>query len=197
MIQSHPKNEVTFLMIKPDGVRRGYIGEVINRIEKIGLKIIALKMVQATREKISGFYPSDTKWINRLGEKTLGTYQKYGYDPIKELGTDKPEVIGKMVREWLVDYMTSAPLVPMVIKGIHAVSKVRKLAGDTMPANAEFGTIRGDLSADSAAAANRDKRAVFNVVHATETPEEAERELRYWFEKEELTDYRRSDDEII
>jgi len=196
-MSAHPKDELTFLMIKPDGVRRGFIGEIIRRIERAGLKIIALKMVQATREEINGFYPKDEKWISRLGEKTLATYEKYGYDPVKELGTDKPKEIGRMVREWLLDFMTSAPVVPMSIKGIHAVGKVRKLAGDTMPANAEFGTIRGDLSVDSAAAANRDKRAVFNLVHATETQEEAEKEMKYWFDEGELTDYRRSDDEVI
>ena len=196
-MSAHPQDELTFLMIKPDGVRRGFMGEIIRRVERAGLKIIALKMVQATREEMNGFYPKDEKWISRLGEKTLATYEKYGYDPIKELGTDKPKEIGRMVREWLLDFMTSAPVVPMSIKGIHAVNKVRKLAGDTMPANAEFGTIRGDLSVDSAAAANRDKRAVFNLVHATETQEEAEKEMKHWFDEGELTDYRRSDDEVI
>jgi nucleoside-diphosphate kinase len=196
-VATHPKQEITFLMIKPDGVRRGLIGEIIKRIERIGLKIIALKMTQASREKVSGFYPTDERWIARLGEKTLATYAKFGYDAIKELGTDKAEEIGPMVRNWLLDFMTSAPVVPMAIQGVHAVDKVRKLIGDTMPANADFGTIRGDLSFDSAAAANRDKRAVFNLVHATETPEEAEKELRYWFSSEEMASYRRSDDEVM
>jgi nucleoside-diphosphate kinase len=193
----HPKQEVTFLMIKPDGVRRGHIGEIIKRIERVGLKIVALKMIQANREKVSGFYPTDQTWITRLGEKTLSTYAKFGYDPVKELGTDKAEEIGPMVRTWLLDFMTSAPVVPMAIQGVHAIDKVRKLIGDTMPANADFGTIRGDLSFDSAAAANRDKRAVFNLVHATETQDEAETEVKYWFSLEELVNYRRSDDEVM
>lgn len=197
MMPVHPKNEITFLMIKPDGVRRGLIGDIIHRIERTGLKIVALRMIHATREKIDGFYPKDEKWIARLGEKTLAVYQKYGYDPIKELGTDRPEKIGIMVRQWLLDFMTSAPVVPMAVKGIHAVDKVRRLAGDTMPTNAGLGSIRGDFSVDSAAAANRDKRAVFNLVHATETQEEANKEMNYWFDESELTDYRRSDDEVM
>ncbi len=194
---THPKQEITFLMIKPDGVRRGLIGEIIKRIERVGLKIVALKMTQASREKVSGFYPTDERWIARLGEKTLATYAKFGYDPIKELGTDKAEEIGPMVRTWLLDFMTSAPVVPMAIQGVHAVDKVRKMIGDTMPTNADFGTIRGDFSFDSAAAANRDKRAVFNIVHATETQEEAATEIAYWFTKEELGSYRRADEEVM
>lgn len=193
----NPKEEVTFLMIKPDAVRRGLIGEIMGRIERTGLKVIALKMIQADRPKISGFYPTDAKWITRLGEKTLSTYAEYGYDAIQELGTNKAEEIGPMVRNWLLDFMTSGPAVPMVIKGVHAVSKVRKLIGDTMPANADFGTIRGDFAIDSAAAANRDKRAVFNLVHATETVEEATKEIDYWFDAAEITEYRSSDDEVI
>jgi nucleoside-diphosphate kinase len=193
----HPKQELTFLMIKPDGVRRGLIGEIIKRIEQSGLKIVALKMTQASREKVSGFYPTDERWIARLGEKTLATYAKFGYDAIKELGTDKAEEIGPMVRNWLLDFMTSAPVVPMAIQGVHAVGKIRKMIGDTMPTNADFGTIRGDFSFDSAAAANRDKRAVFNIVHATETQEEAATEIAYWFMKEELTSYRRADEEVM
>lgn len=185
----HPTDELTFLMIKPDSVQRGLIGEIILKIERIGLKIIGLKMVHATRRQVDTFYPQDEKWIARLGEKTLATYQKYDYDPVKELGTNKPEEIGQMVREWLLDYITSGPVVPMVIKGTHVVDKVRRLAGDTMPVNAGFGTIRGDFSVDSSAAANRDKRAVFNLIHASETLEEARKEIKHWFDEDELRDY--------
>jgi len=193
----HPKDELTFLMVKPDGVRRACVGDIIHRIERTGLKIIAMKMVVASREKVSGFYPSDEVWIRRVGGKTLTTYEKFGYDAMTELGTSDPAEIGKQVRAWLMDFMTSGPVVPMVIKGVHAVSKVRKLAGATMPTDADFGTIRGDYSFDSAAAANRDKRAVFNVVHATETPEEAAHEINYWFTPPELCEYGTGDEHIM
>jgi nucleoside-diphosphate kinase len=192
-----PKSEVTLLMVKPDGVRRGLVGNIISRIERVGLKVVALKMLDAPRKQMDGFYPNDEKWIARLGEKTLATYDKYGYDPVQELGTNKPLEIGHMVRGWLLDFMISAPVVLTVLKGVHAVEIVKKLVGDTMPANAESGTIRGDLSIDSAAAANRDKRAVFNLVHRSETLEEAEKEVSHWFSRDELADYRRSDDEVM
>lgn len=184
-------------MIKPDGVRRGLTGEIVKRIEQRGLKIIALQMFLPTFEQIDNHYPKDEKWINRLGEKTLATYAKYGYHPIKELGTDKSMEIGKMVRQWLVKYMTSAPLVKMVVEGVHAVDMIRKLSGPTMPASAEMGTIRGDFSVDSAASANRDKRAVHNIIHASETPEEATHEISHWFSPEMVHSYKRVEEDLM
>lgn len=193
---NHPKEEKTFLIIKPDGVKRGLVGEILRRIERADLKIIALRMFQPTHEQIDKHYPKNKEWIERLGEKTKKTYKKYGYDLIKEMGTDDSMKIGQEVRQWLVDYMCSAPLVKMVIQGSHAVDLVRKMAGNTMPALAEMGTIRGDFSADSAAAANRDKRAVQNIVHASETPEEAAHEIKHWFKNDEICSYKRVEEAL-
>jgi nucleoside-diphosphate kinase len=138
-------------------------------------------MFQPTREQIDGHYPKDEAWIRRLGGKTLGTYEKYGIDPVKDLGTNDDLELGKMVRGWLVDYMVSAPLVRMVVEGIHAVDMVRKICGATLPYMADMGTIRGDYSADSPAVANSEHRAVANLVHASETTTEAEHEIEHWF----------------
>lgn len=184
-------------MVKPDGVKRGLAGEIIRRIEQRNLKVIALQMFQPTKQQIDDHYPKDEKWIARLGEKTLTTYAKYGYNAVEELGTEDKLEIGKMVRTWLVDYMTSAPLVKMVIEGVHAVDMVRKISGNTMPAIAEMGTIRGDFSADSAAAANKDKRAVHNIIHASETAEEAEYEIAHWFKSGEVHSYKRAEEEMM
>lgn len=187
-----PKQERTFLMIKPDGVTRGLTGDIIERVEQRGLKIVALSMFKPTYEQMDNHYPKDEKWITRVGQKTLDTYAKYNIDAQAEVGTTDPLEIGKMVRGWLIDFMTSAPLVKMVVQGIHAIDMVRKLAGPTMPYMAEMGTIRGDFSVDSAIAANKGKRAVKNIVHASETPEEAEHEISHWFSPEEIYDYERS-----
>lgn len=187
----HPKEEKTFLMIKPDGVRKGLVGEIIKRIEQRDLKVVALEMFHATKEQIDGHYPKDEKWITRLGEKTLATYEKYGYDAKKELGTTDANTIGKDVRKWLVEFMISAPMVRMVVQGIHAVDMVRKIVGPTMPYQAPMGSIRGDYSADSPALANKEKRAVQNLVHASETPEEAEHEIEFWFKKAPVFSYKR------
>jgi nucleoside-diphosphate kinase len=191
------KEENTVVLIKPDGVKRGLIGEIVSRIEKRGLKIIALDMIWATKEQVDGHYPKDEKWIARLGEKTKETYKKYGFNIKKELGTEDSKKIGKMVRGWLIDFMTSGPLVKVVVKGIHAIDMVRKLCGNTMPALAEMGTIRGDFSVDSPAAANRGKRAVHNIIHASETPKEAKHELAFWFSPEEIHDYKRAEEDIM
>jgi nucleoside-diphosphate kinase len=193
---THPKEERTFIMVKPDGVRRGLTGEVLRRIEQVGLKVVGLRMEVATHEKVDNHYPKDLAWINRLGEKTMSTYEKYGYDAQAELGTTDTAVIGGYVRGWLLDYMTKAPVVQMVIQGVHAVDMVRKLAGDTQPSKAEMGTIRGDFSVDSAASANRDKRAIYNIVHASETPEEAAHEIKYWFGSEQTYRYDRTDEMV-
>lgn len=188
---NHPKEEKTFLMIKPDGVRKGLIGEIIKRIEQRDLKVVALSMFQPKKEDIDNHYPKSKEWIERLGKKTLDTYAKYHYDANKELGTTDPLKIGTMVRGWLIAFMTSAPMVKMIIEGIHAIDMVRKIVGPTMPYLAEMGTIRGDFSADSPALANKEKRAVMNLVHASETPEEAVHEIAYWFGKEKPFSYKR------
>ncbi|OGZ02612.1 MAG: nucleoside-diphosphate kinase [Candidatus Liptonbacteria bacterium RIFCSPLOWO2_01_FULL_53_13] len=183
MQKKHPKEEITFVMVKPDGVRKGLVGEVLRRFEQRDLKIVALEMFQPTKAQIDEHYPKDEAWIARLGQKTLKTYEKYGYSAKEEIGTESDLEIGKMVRKWLVDYMTSAPLVRMVVQGIHAVDIVRKIAGPTIPALAEVGTIRGDFSIDSPLLANKEQRAVMNLLHASETPEEAEHEIEHWFGK--------------
>ncbi len=193
----HPKEERTNLIIKPDGVKRGLVGEIISRIEKRGLKIISLEMFWATKEQIHEHYPKEEAWIKRLGEKTLKNYQTFGYDAMEEMGTTDAMEIGKKVRNWLIDYMTSGPMVKMVVKGIHAIDMVRKLVGKSLPAEAEMGTIRGDFSVDDATAANKDKRAIHNLVHASETAPEAEHEIGLWFAIEDIFDYKRAEEDIM
>jgi len=194
---ANPKEEKTLVLIKPDGVKRGLVGEIVRRIEQRGLKIIAIKMTNATREQIDGHYPKDQKWISRLGEKSLGTYAKYGIDPIEKVGTIDANEIGKMVRGWIVDFMVSGPIVKIAVQGVHAIDMVRKLCGNTLPNLAEMGTIRGDYSVDSPALANSDGRAVHNIIHASETPEEAAHELAYWFSPEEIHSYKRAEEDIM
>lgn len=194
---AHPKEEKTVVIVKPDGVKRGLMGEIISRIERRGLKIVALEMIHASKDQIDNHYPKDEKWIKRLGEKTLNNYKTYNVDPIKALGTKDPLEIGKMVRGWLLDYLTSGPMVKMVVEGIHAIDMIRKLAGKSLPSEAEMGTIRGDFSVDSATAANKDKRAIHNIIHASETIEEAQNELGLWFSVEQIFNYKRAEDDIM
>lgn len=183
----------TFVMVKPDGVERGLIGEVIGRLEKRGLKVVAMKMVKPTLEHLDDHYPKDEEWIARLGDKGFNVFKEYGIDPKDAMGTDSNLEAGKLVRKWLIDYMTEAPVVAMVIEGVHAIEMVRKIAGATLPMKAEIGTIRGDFSVDSPAAANLNKRAIKNIVHASENKSEAEAEISHWFSEEEIHDYERAE----
>jgi len=187
----HPKEDKTFVLIKPDGVRKGLVGEIIKRFEQRDLKVVALEMFQATRAEMDKHYPKDEKWVRRLGEKTSATYEKYGYDVKKDFGTTDLLKIGKAVRGWLVDFMVSAPMVKMVVQGVHAVDMVRKIVGPTMPYLADMGTIRGDFSADSPLLANMEKRPVLNLIHASETAEEAKHEIQHWFGKKTIYKYKR------
>ena len=191
------KEEKTVVLVKPDGVKRGLIGEVIKRFESRGLKVIALKMLMASSEHAHSHYPNTDEWMRGMGEKTLETYKQYDKDPIKELGTKDALEIGKMVAGWNVEFLTSGPMVAMVVQGIHAVDMVRKIVGKTIPAIAEMGTIRGDFSVDSPTLANAGKRAIHNVVHASGDQAEAAHELKHWFKDEEINEYKRAEEDIM
>lgn len=181
--------EKTLVLIKPDGVKRGIVGRVLTRFEEVGLRIAALKLVQASREHVENHYPNTPEWIRGMGEKTLQTYQDQGKDPVQEIGTADPTEIGNMIKNWNVDYLTSGPLVALVVEGAHAISVVRKMCGFTLPAFAEPGTIRGDFSITSPIVANELNRAVRNLVHASSDPEEAAHEIDHWFSEDELCSY--------
>jgi len=184
--------EQTFVMIKPDGVRRGLTGEVIHRFERSGLKLVGIKMLEPSVEHLHEHYKTtEEETILRLGGKTLATYEKYGRDAKKDFGTNDPKDLGKLVVEWLIKYMKSGPVVAMVWEGRHAVDNVISLVGPTMPVAASGGTIRGDFSTDSAAYANIERRGVLNIVHASGSIEEAKFEVALWFEPSDLHSYKR------
>jgi nucleoside-diphosphate kinase len=191
------KQERTLVLVKPDGVKRGLVGETLKRIERRGLKIIALKMIEVDRNHLDDHFPKEKSWVDRLGDKGLKTFAEYKLDPKQHMGTADKAEIGKIVKESLYDYLTSGPIVAAVIEGIHAIDMVRKLAGNTLPVFAEMGTIRGDYSVDSPAVANVEKRAVKNILHASENPEEAANEIKLWFSAKELHDYTRAEEDIM
>ena len=181
--------ERTFVMIKPDGVKRGLIGEIISRFEKVGLKVVGLKMFKFSRELAERFYPSEEEWYRKVGEKTLGTYSEIGKDPKEDFGTDNSVEIGKIIKKWLVDFISSSPVVAMVLEGNRAIEIGRKLVGHTLPYKAMPGTIRGDFSVESPDLANIKKRAIINLVHASDSPETAEREIGLVFKEDEIYNY--------
>lgn len=190
--------ERTVVLVKPDGVKRGLVGEIVSRFEKVGLKIVAMKMVWVDEQMVLKHYPTSREdWVKKIGEKTLKAYEEYGKDPKEHLGTLEPFEIGKMVCKWLVDYLTSGPVVAMVLEGNHAITAVRKMCGYTYPDTAIPGTIRGDYSIDSPDLANEQKRSGKNLVHASGNAEEAKFEEELWFHKNEIHDYKRVDEELM
>ncbi|HSX32923.1 MAG TPA: nucleoside-diphosphate kinase [Candidatus Saccharimonadales bacterium] len=195
----HPiKFQRTFCMIKPDGVMRGLVGDIIARLEKAGLKVVALRMVQPTEDMARRHYPmSDEAWVTRLGEKSMSGFEGLEVSPKEILGSDDKMQLGKEVTENLVSYLTSGPVVCMVVEGIQAIDMVRKLAGHTLPFKADVGTIRGDYSVDSPAIANAEKRSIYNLFHASENAGEAANEIKLWFGNDKLHDYRLSAEDVM
>ena len=192
------RKEHTVVLVKPDGVQRGLVGEIISRFEKAGLKLVALKMVWVDEALVAKHYPdARTELLEGMGKKTLDTYAKYGKDPKEELGTMDPLAIGKMINQWNIDFLTSGPVVAMILEGVHAIDNVRMITGNTLPAFAAPGTIRGDYSIDSPALANANRRAVHNMVHASGNPEEAKYEEELWFQEKDIQSYKRTDEEVM
>jgi nucleoside-diphosphate kinase len=173
--------EETLVVIKPDGVARGLTGRIIEQFTDAGLELARLELRQATADLIERHYPSDDGWLGSVGSKTLADYERLGLDPAQAFGESNPVVIGRVIKAWLVDYMTQGPVVAMVLSGNEAVAKVRSLCGSTVPAMADPSTIRGRYSSDSAAAANAEKRPIQNLVHASGTADEAQHEIGLWF----------------
>jgi len=186
--------ERTLCIIKPDGVQRGLIGEIIHRFEKAGLKIVAIKMLVPTKKQAEAHYSvSDEALLLRIGNNTIS-----GFDSVEGLtveeafGTNDPRELGKGLVEALVKFLCSGPVVCMVLEGVQAVAMTRKLIGNTMPVNATVGTIRGDFSIDSSIIANVQGRAIHNLLHASGNAAEAEHEIKLWFGGDAIHDYRLS-----
>ncbi|PIP87148.1 nucleoside-diphosphate kinase [Candidatus Campbellbacteria bacterium CG22_combo_CG10-13_8_21_14_all_36_13] len=190
---SHFKEEKTLVIIKPDGIQRSLIGEVIKRYERVGLKIVAMKFFVPTEEQIEIHYTVDPNWKRIAGEKSIIAYEKKGQEPPSR----DPIEVGEKVLSNLKRYMTSGPVLAFVLEGAHAVGLVRKLTGGTEPLTSDVGTIRGDYMLDSYQMADADSRAVRNVVHASGTVEEANMEIPHWFKEDEIIKYNIVQEKIL
>jgi len=189
----HPKFERTLIIIKPDAIQRTLIGEIIKRYEKIGLKLVAMKMMVPTPEHIEQHYTLDPEWRRITGEKTIKGYLDKGLVPPSMNPfdiTDKILTNGKK-------FMTSGPVIVMVWQGAHAVKIVRKITGSTEPLTSDAGTIRGDFVLDSYQMADNDDRFVRNLVHASGSVEEANMEIKHWFNDKEIINYRLVQEQIL
>ena len=192
-MEKHPSKERTLVIIKPDGVQRSLIGEVIRRYEKVGLKLIGVKIVVPSPEHVEKHYTLDPTWRQKNGEKSIKGYKDKGLKP----PTDDPMKMSGMTLEKLKKYLSSGPVIPMIWQGLHAVEIIRKLTGGTEPLTSDVGTIRGDFVLDSYKMSDDDNRAVRNILHASGSVEEAEMEIKHWFSNEEIIDYRLVQESIL
>ena len=185
MNKEHPKYERTFVILKPDAVQRSLVGEVVRRLERTGLKFVGVKMIVATREEAKAHYGKDDAWCTKVGARIIENMEKAGEKP------SKPALFyGQEILDGLLDFLTCSPIVVMALEGNKAVGVVKKLVGGTEPLTSDVGTIRGDLTSDSYEVAGIDGRAVRNLVHCSDSIEEATREIAIWFKPGELVNYK-------
>jgi nucleoside-diphosphate kinase len=191
-MDNHPKKERTFIILKPDAIQRGLMGEIVSRIEKTGLKFTAMKMLVPKAEQCWAHYNKDDAWFRSKGERIVKGRQENGL-PIEKEAIE----YGKDIIQQLVTFMTSGPVLAAVIEGNQAVGIVTKIVGGTEPLTSDIGTIRGDLTIDSYDMAGIDERAVRNLIHCSDKPEEAAREIKIWLDESEIMKYRLVQEAIL
>lgn len=192
MSNAHPKKERTFVIIKPDGIQRGLVGEIIKRYERTGLKLVGMRFGMADAAKFWEHYNKDDEWFLKKGTKIYEDKKAAGQVVDKE-----PIEYGKDIIGQLVTFMTAGPVLMMVWEGNQAVAVIKKLTGGTEPSTSDVGTIRGDLTIDSYEIASVDSRAVRNLIHCSDQVSEAEREINLWFTAAELLSYKTAQDAIL
>ncbi|MBI4086947.1 nucleoside-diphosphate kinase [Candidatus Kaiserbacteria bacterium] len=184
--------ERTLVIIKPDGVQRGLVGEIIRRYERTGLKFVAFKFLVPTREQCLVHYNKDDAWLLRKGQRFIEDLKAEGM-PVEK---DAMEY-GKGIIDTVIKFMMAGPVLAMVIEGNQSVAIVTKITGTTEPSTSDVGTIRGDLTVDSYSHSAAQNRSVRNLIHCSDSPEEAEREMQVWFKPEELINYRTTHERIL
>src|SRR3989338_9688192 len=161
----------TLILLKPDAVEKNLTEEIIRRYQAAGLKVVKRKKIMAPLEIVEKHYPMNPDYLRSIGEKTIAAGQK-----VKSAEDQGRKVVG-----WLRKFITSGPIVVLLLEGENAVTVARKVTGFTDPSTAEKGTIRGDLGTDNILDANREGRPVYNLLHASGSPEEAKKEIGLWF----------------
>lgn len=162
--------ERTLILLKPDAVQRGITGEIITRFERVGLKMIGMKMVSPSKEHYHQHYETISKMITRRGQKAFDV---------------------------TLDFMMIGPVIAVVLEGVDAVALVRKMVGTTEPKEAQPGTIRGDYAHISFAHADNVGSGIPNLIHASGDSAEAKQEVKHWFTDSELFDYRHAYESFV
>jgi len=192
---THLSKEKTLVIIKPDGIQRSLIGEIIKRYERVGLKLCAMKMIAPSEEMATKHYyeVGGDEWIEEVGRKASAAYEKKGEKSPYKTYSDN----GWAVLKANAKYLSSGPVVAMIWQGAGAIELVRKITGATAPLLADVGTIRGDFTLDSYELADTDGRSVRNLIHASGVKEDAEKEIKIWFNDEEVNNYAHIQEKIL
>ena len=186
--------EQTLIILKPDALKRGLVGKVIETFENVGLKLLAGKMLKPSADVIKNHYPGTSECIKEMGKKTLASFKQSGASVIKTFKTEDPNKLGTFIYKRLIKYWMEGPIVVMVWEGPNAVAVARKLRGHTIPALAIPGTLLAQFSFDSSPLSASLDRVVKTFVHASGSTDEAEREIKYWFKDAKFNDYEREID---
>lgn len=189
MNQQTPKREMhrerTLVIIKPDGIQRGLIGEILSRFERTGLKFTSFKFLVATEKQCLEHYHKDEAWFLKKGNRIIDDLTAQNLPVEKDAMT-----YGRGIIDTIVKFITAGPVLAFVVEGNQSVAIVAKIVGSTEPATSDVGTIRGDLTVDSYGHSTFQNRAVRNLIHCSESPEEAEREIKVWFKENEIMNYK-------
>lgn len=188
--------ERTLIILKPDAVKRGLIGKVIETYENVGLKLMTAKMFKPSVDVIKNHYPGTPEWLREMGEKTLASFKQSGTDVKKTFKTEDPEKLGQFIYVRLIKYWMEGPIVVMVWQGPNAVTVARKLRGHTIPSLAVPGTLLAQYSFDSSPLSASLDRVVKTFIHASGSTDEAKREIAYWFGKQDFKSYEREVDNL-
>jgi nucleoside-diphosphate kinase len=191
-MERKPHQERTLVILKPDAVQRSLMGEIVKRFEQVGLKFTAMKMLVPTDEQLERHYNKDDEWFLSKGERIVNDLKAHGLPVEKE-----PIEYGRDIIKLMVKYMTAAPVLAMIVEGNAAIAVATKLGGSTEPATSDVGTIRGDYTIDSYPHASFENRGVRNLIHCSDSVEEAEREIALWFDESEIMDYVTAQERIM
>lgn len=188
--------EKSLVLLKPDAVQRGIVGEILHRFEKMGLKVAGAKLVQIDEQFGAKHYNHDDAWKKRVGERSLNDCSDYNLDPQKIYGTTEPKQIGAVIDKWNAEFLSIGPVFAVVLQGPNAVNRIRDHVGKTFSTISPAGTIRGDYGLDSAYSGMSRKRTSYNMIHASGSTEEAKEEIALWFSDDEILEYRRVHEDL-
>ena len=172
----------TLVLIKPDVLQRQLVGEILSRFERKGVKLTAMKMLNATKEQVGEHYEGKEAYLIETGEKAKKGAIARGEDVSEWNSLEQ----GKRIRQRNINYLTCGPIVAIVFEGFGVISQVRKILGSASPADGDIGTIRDDYSLDTYALADSIDRSTMTMLHASDSVESAERELKIWFKESEI-----------